>query len=54
MKIASSLVKDGSENVVVVATEVYSKILNAYELKTFPYFGDGSCAVLITDTTGQY
>jgi len=54
MKIASGLVKDGAKNVIVVAAEVYSKILNPYELKTFPYFGDGAGAVLITATPGSY
>lgn len=49
MKLASSLVNDGANNVIVVASEVYSKILNPAELKSYPYFGDGAAAALITD-----
>ena len=54
MKLASGLIKDGANNVLVVASEVYSKILNPLELRTFPYFGDGAAATLITKNTGSY
>jgi len=37
MKIASGLIRDGANNVIVVASEVYSKILNPNELKSYPY-----------------
>lgn len=53
MKIASSLVNDGAKNVIVVASEVYSKILNPSELKTYPYFGDGAAAVFIADSENE-
>jgi 3-oxoacyl-[acyl-carrier-protein] synthase-3 len=54
MKLASGLIKDGAHNVLVVASEVYSKILNPKELTTYPYFGDGAGATLITNTVGRY
>lgn len=49
LNIASSLIKDGAKNVIVVASEVYSKILNPKDIATFPYFGDGAAAVLLSD-----
>ena len=49
LKIASSLINDGAKNVIVVASEVYSKILNPKDIATFPYFGDGAAAVLLSD-----
>lgn len=54
MKIAKGLIADGASNVIVVASEVYSKILNPKELKSFPYFGDGAAATLITNKNGPY
>lgn len=49
LKIASSLIKDGTKNVIVVAAEVYSRLLNPKDIATFPYFGDGAAAVLLSD-----
>ncbi|MDR1772124.1 MAG: ketoacyl-ACP synthase III [Hungatella sp.] len=49
LKIASSLIKDGLKNVIVVAAEVYSRLLNPKDIATFPYFGDGAAAVLLSD-----
>lgn len=48
LRLASALVNDGLSNVVVVASEVYSKILNPDDIATFPYFGDGAAACLIS------
>lgn len=53
LKVASALTKDGCKNVIVVASEVYSKILNPRDITTFPYFGDGAGAVLVSDK-GDY
>lgn len=53
LRIASALVKDGLKKIVVVAAEVYSKILNPKDISTFPYFGDGAGAVLVTNE-GSY
>lgn len=53
LRLAAALVADGAGNVVVVASEVYSKILNPTDISTFPYFGDGAGAVLVSDS-GEY
>jgi len=53
LRVASALVQDGLRNVIVVASEVYSKILNANDISTFPYFGDGAGACLVS-RTGAY
>jgi 3-oxoacyl-[acyl-carrier-protein] synthase-3 len=44
--LCSSLIQSStSENVLFVAAEVYSKILNRQDFSTFPYFGDGAGAL---------
>ncbi|WP_394522596.1 3-oxoacyl-ACP synthase III family protein [Lacrimispora sp. JR3] len=48
LKIASALIKDGIKNVIVVAAEVYSRLLNPKDIATYPYFGDGAAAVLVS------
>lgn len=49
--IADSLIKSGfCENVLLVASEVYSKILNPSDFYTYPYFGDGAAALLLQKT----
>jgi 3-oxoacyl-[acyl-carrier-protein] synthase III len=48
LRLASALIKDGLNNVIVVASEVYSKILNPEDISTFPYFGDGAAACLVS------
>lgn len=48
LAIADALVQSGIDNVIVVASEVYSKILNHNDIRTFPYFGDGAAAALIS------
>lgn len=53
LKIANSLVNDGLSNVIVVGAEVYSKILNPRDITTYPYFGDGAGAVLLSKN-GKY
>ncbi len=45
--LADSLIRSGQyDNILLVAAEVYSRILNKRDFSTFPYFGDGSGAVL--------
>ena len=45
--LADSLIKSGHcDNVLFIASEVYSKILNKKDFSTFPYFGDGAGAIL--------
>lgn len=53
LRLATSLVNDGLHNVVVVASEVYSRILNQNDISTCPYFGDGAAACLIS-SAGPY
>ena len=45
--LANSMVKSGAcSNVLFVASEVYSKILNKKDFGTYPFFGDGAGAIL--------
>lgn len=47
--LAQSLIASGMcANVLFIAAEVYSKILNPNDFSTFPFFGDGSGALLFT------
>ena len=49
LHIAHSLIKAGlCKNILVVAADVYSKYLNPKDFSTFPYFGDGAGAVLLS------
>lgn len=48
LHIADALIKSGQyNNILFIAAEVYSKILNKKDFSTFPYFGDGAGAVLL-------
>ena len=48
LHLADALIKTGQYgNILFVAAEVYSKILNKGDFSTFPYFGDGAGAVLL-------
>lgn len=45
--IANALIKSGQyDNILLVAAEMYSRILNKKDFSTYPYFGDGSGAIL--------
>lgn len=47
--VADSLIRAGfCENALVVASEIYSKYLNPADFSTYPYFGDGAGAVLLS------
>lgn len=48
INMASALIKSGLDKVIIVASEVYSKILNPHDITTYPYFGDGAAAALIS------
>ena len=49
--LSQSLIRSGMcANVLFVAAELYSKILNPRDFATFPYFGDGAGAMLFTKT----
>jgi 3-oxoacyl-[acyl-carrier-protein] synthase-3 len=40
-----------NDKILVVAAEIYSRILNPKDFSTYPYFGDGAGAVLLTRST---
>jgi 3-oxoacyl-[acyl-carrier-protein] synthase-3 len=45
--LAHAMIRSGScENVLFVAAELYSRILNRKDFSTFPFFGDGAGAIL--------
>ncbi len=47
--LSSAMIRSGTcANVLFVASEVYSKILNPQDFATFPFFGDGAGAILFT------
>ncbi len=41
------------ENVMVIAAEAYSRITNPKDFSTYPYFGDGAGAMLLTNRPGR-
>jgi 3-oxoacyl-[acyl-carrier-protein] synthase-3 len=48
------MIKSGNfENILFIAAEMYSKILNPNDFGTLPYFGDGAGAVLFTSGDGD-
>ncbi len=45
--LADAMIKSGScSNVLLIASEVYSKIMNPKDFSTYPFFGDGAGAIL--------
>jgi len=45
--VADAMIRSGQcENVLFIAAEVYSRILNKKDFSTYPFFGDGSGAIL--------
>lgn len=50
LRTADALIKTGLDNVIVVAAEAYSKILNPHDITTYPYFGDGAGAILVSSS----
>jgi 3-oxoacyl-[acyl-carrier-protein] synthase-3 len=52
--LAHSLIQSGMcANLLFIAAEVYSKILNPKDFATFPYFGDGAGAILFQADAGS-
>ena len=48
LHLADALIRTGQyENILFVAAETYSRILNHKDFSTYPYFGDGAGAVLL-------
>jgi 3-oxoacyl-[acyl-carrier-protein] synthase-3 len=51
LRIADAQIKAGqARRLLVIAAEVYSRILNPTDFSTYPYFGDGAGAVLLGKT----
>jgi len=49
LKVADAFIKSGySQSILVVAAEIYSRYLDPKDFSTYPYFGDGAGAVLLT------
>jgi 3-oxoacyl-[acyl-carrier-protein] synthase-3 len=47
ISLADALIRSGRhENILFIAAEVYTRILNKEDFSTFPYFGDGAGAIL--------
>ncbi|MBT8340958.1 MAG: ketoacyl-ACP synthase III, partial [Desulfatitalea sp.] len=52
--LAQAMIRSGAcRNLLFVAAEAYSKILNPKDFSTFPYFGDGAGAVLFAAGNGE-
>ncbi len=48
LHLADALIRaDTAQRVLVLASEVYSRILNPKDFSTYPYFGDGAGAILL-------
>jgi 3-oxoacyl-[acyl-carrier-protein] synthase-3 len=54
LELGRAMIRGGTaKNVLVVAADTYSKFLNPMDFSTFPYFGDGAgAAILSADGTG--
>ncbi len=51
---ADSMIRAGfCKNVLVVGAEIYSRYLNPKDFSTYPYFGDGAGAVLLSAASGM-
>lgn len=49
LMLAASLVESGAAaNILVIAADVYSRILNPRDFSTYPYFGDGAAALIVS------
>jgi len=47
ISLAHSMIKSGNhDNILFIAAEIYTRILNPRDFSTFPYFGDGAGAIL--------
>ncbi len=52
LEVGRSLLESGAaKNVILIAADAYSKILDPTNFSTFPYFGDGAGAVLLSSET---
>ena len=55
LAIADSLITAGKcRNVLVIASELYSRFLNPSDFSTYPYFGDGAGSILVGANNGKH
>jgi 3-oxoacyl-[acyl-carrier-protein] synthase III len=55
ISLANAMIRSGTcRNVLFVAAEVYSKILNPKDFSTYPYFGDGAGAILFRSDSNRH
>lgn len=54
LHVGAALVRSGARHVVVAAAETYSRFLNPGDFSTYPYFGDGAGAALLTADCGPF
>jgi 3-oxoacyl-[acyl-carrier-protein] synthase-3 len=54
LHVGRALIAAGARCVVVAAAEVYSRFLNPQDFSTYPYFGDGAGAAVLTPDVGEY
>ena len=54
ISVADAMIKSCKcDNLLFIASEVYSRILNKKDFSTYPYFGDGSGAILFRAADGE-
>lgn len=55
IEVSDSFIRSGKyENILLIAAEMYSRILNKKDFSTYPFFGDGAGAVLLrADASGR-
>lgn len=55
IEVSDSFIRSGKyENILLIAAEMYSRILNKKDFSTYPFFGDGAGAILFrADSSGQ-
>jgi len=54
IQLADGLIRAGTyTNLLVIAAELYSRILNPADFATYPYFGDGAAALLLSGSGGK-
>ncbi len=55
IEVSDALIRSGKyENILLIAAEMYSRILNKKDFSTYPFFGDGAGAVLFcADASGR-
>lgn len=55
ISLANAMIRSGTcRNVLFVAAEAYSKILNPKDFSTYPYFGDGAGAILFMSSGNRH